>query len=115
MNRSNGSESDFNESLDGSLTDYSNYDFSELDAEIDCVILQERNMFTADEMLFNGLEYVGFTHKRIAACQKATNDKRFVAHFGCIPKVAAMIFEDLQHTSVEKHAWHQRMSMTSTS
>ena len=30
-------------------------------------------------MLFNGLEYVGFTHKRISACQKATNDKRFVS------------------------------------
>jgi hypothetical protein len=65
----------------------------------------ERNatsILTADEFLKIGLKLVGFKRRRIRRAKKKTNIDRFVAHYGSIPSICAIIWEDLQTTEVEE-------------
>ena len=57
---------------------------------------------TADEMMNTGLLYARFTKARIDRCKRDTNVKRFVSHFGSIPEVVVLIFEDLQLTDIDE-------------
>jgi len=59
-------------------------------------------VYTADQITVLGLRLVNFTVKRIKKSKRKTNVDRFKAHFGCTPVVAALIWEDLQTTEVEK-------------
>ena len=57
-------------------------------------------ILTEDEMLFKGLELVGFTLDRMENVERDTNIERFKAHYGSIPFVYAQIWEDLQTTDI---------------
>jgi hypothetical protein len=54
---------------------------------------------TPDEMLRRGLIAVGFAQDRIRKVARATNLKRFRAHFGSNPIVYAYMWEDLLSTT----------------
>ena len=67
----------------------------------------ERNatsILTGDEFLKLGLNLVGYKGHRIRRCKKSTNVERFVEHYGSIPIICAIIWEDLQTTEVAE-AW----------
>ena len=60
-------------------------------------------VYTAREILKNGLHLVGYSkERRIRRAKKKTNIDRFRSHFGSNPNVLAEILEDLQMTDVEE-------------
>jgi hypothetical protein len=60
------------------------------------------SILTGDEFLYIGLKLVGYKRRRIRRCKKSTNVERFVEHYGSIPTICAIIWEDLQTTEVEE-------------
>jgi hypothetical protein len=60
------------------------------------------SILTGDEFLKLGLKIVGYKGRRIRRCKKKTNVERFVEHYGSIPTICAIIWEDLQTTEVEE-------------
>jgi hypothetical protein len=59
-------------------------------------------ILTADEFLKIGLQLVGYKKRRIRRAKKRLNAERFLGHYGSIPCICAMIWEDLQTTEVEE-------------
>lgn len=57
-------------------------------------------IYSADEVLAQGLKIAGFGGKRMLRVQRSTNIERFVDHFGVPPLVYAVIWEDLQRTTI---------------
>lgn len=57
-------------------------------------------VFSADEILFRGLELGGFDSRRQKNVQRKTNLERFRALYGSNPVVYAEIFHDLQTTAI---------------
>ena len=53
-------------------------------------------ILTADQVLHQGLNSVGFRNHRVQNVSRATNVERFRAHYGSNPLVYAQIWEDLQ-------------------
>jgi hypothetical protein len=65
------------------------------DDHIECM------MYTANEIMKQGLLLVNYTHRRIKRATKKFNVERFKGHhFGSKPSVIAYIWEDLQTTQV---------------
>ncbi len=60
------------------------------------------SILTADEFLKIGLQLVGYKKRRIRRAKKRSNVERFLGHYGSIPCICAMIWEDLQTTEVEE-------------
>ncbi len=58
-------------------------------------------IFTIDELLKLGLRMVRYRSKRIRRAKKETNLNRFRKHFGSSALVCALIWEDLQTTTVQ--------------
>ncbi len=57
--------------------------------------MENRIIVTPDDMLQRGLMAVGFVQDRIRKVARATNLKRFRAHYGSNPIVYAYLWEDL--------------------
>jgi hypothetical protein len=57
--------------------------------------METGHVVTPDEMLRHGLMAVGFTEDRIKKVARATNLKRFRAHYGSNPIVYAYMWADL--------------------
>jgi hypothetical protein len=57
-------------------------------------------ILTDDEVLSEGLQFVGFNESRQARVKKTTNVQRFKEHYGSIPRVYAQLWEDLQTTTI---------------
>ena len=55
---------------------------------------------TPNEILFVGLELMGWAPGRIKKAKQKTNHRRFRCHFGCHPLVLATLYEDLQTTMI---------------
>jgi hypothetical protein len=64
------------------------------DDDIECVV------YTANEIMKQGLLLVNYTRKRIRRAKMKRNIERFKGHFGSKPSVIAKIWEDLQTTQV---------------
>lgn len=54
-----------------------------------------------NELCLIGLKLVNYRKKRIERANDATNLRRFSSHFGSSPRVLAILYADLQTTSVE--------------
>jgi hypothetical protein len=59
-------------------------------------------IYTLEEILLSGLRLIGFTEGRISRAKPTTNIERFKAHFGSIPTVVALLWQDLQVTEIKK-------------
>ena len=57
-------------------------------------------LYTADEMLQMGLEQIGLSDDQQERVERATNVRRFKAHYGSSPLVVATIWEDLMTTDI---------------
>jgi hypothetical protein len=57
-------------------------------------------LYTADEMLQMGLGQIGFSDDQQERVKRATNVRRFKAHYGSSPLVLATIWEDLMTTDI---------------
>jgi hypothetical protein len=80
----------------GSMDDASDDDDDD-DDDIDGDI----QIFTIDELLKLGLRMVRYRSKRIRRAKRETNQNRFRKHFGSSALVCALIWEDLQTTTVQ--------------
>jgi hypothetical protein len=60
------------------------------------------SILTADEFLKIGLQLVGYKKLWIRRAKKRSNVERFLGHYGSIPYICAMLWEDLQTTEVEE-------------
>lgn len=58
------------------------------------------DIITAKQMMHIGLTILKFSIRKIQRAKHRTNRKRFTSHYGCSPRVASMIYEDLQRTQV---------------
>jgi hypothetical protein len=58
----------------------------------------------ADQVLYKGLELLGWEQKRLNRRQPLTNIDQYVGMFGVPPCVTAQLLEDLQTTTVEDAA-----------
>ena len=65
---------------------------------------QSMRVYTLDRMMLESLCLIGYTEQRIGRAKKTTNIEQLKAHFGSIPRVVALIWEDLQ-IGVSKDAW----------
>ena len=65
-------------------------------------------ILTEDEMLFKGLQLVGFNRRRMENVKRDTNIERFKAHYGSIPFAYAQIWEDLQTTDIPEARIHAK-------
>jgi len=74
--------------------DSSESEVSEVDPDV--------KVFTAAEVMRTGLLLVHYTPSRIRKAKTKVNVERFTHHFGPHPQVAALIFTDLQTTTVEE-------------
>jgi hypothetical protein len=72
---------------------------SSLEESSDDSLERIHSVLTADEFLQLGLRKF-FEEKQLTRVSAQANNDRFVAHFGCLPRVLAMIWEDLQRTTV---------------
>ena len=59
------------------------------------------DIVTPEAMIRIGLKLVNYRKKRIKRANDATNERRFVSHFGSSPQVLAVIYTDLQTTHIE--------------
>jgi len=57
-------------------------------------------LYTADEMLRMGLGQIGLSDDQQNRVKRATNVRRFKAHYGSSPLVLATIWEDLMTTDI---------------
>ena len=58
-------------------------------------------IFTIEEVLNFGLTLIGYKQRKIERAKDATNRTRFKSHYGASPTVAAIIYSDLQVTTIE--------------
>ena len=61
--------------------------------------METGNVVTPDDMLYHGLMAVGFAKDQIQKVARATNLKRFRAHYGSNPIVYAYMWGDLLNTT----------------
>ena len=83
---------------DMSLTSTSSFDSD------DDFVVDNINILTEDEMLFAGLEALGWEVRRLKIFKRNTNIDRFRGMFGINPDVCAQLWEDLQTTDIVE-AW----------
>jgi hypothetical protein len=81
-----------------SLTSTSSFDSD------DDFVVDNINILTEDEMLFAGLEALGWEVRRLKIFKRNTNIDRFRGMFGINPDVCAQLWEDLQTTDIVE-AW----------
>ena len=56
-------------------------------------------VYTLDEILQSGLELL-YTKGRIKRAKKKRNMERFHGHYGCSPRIVALVMEELQRTTI---------------
>jgi hypothetical protein len=61
---------------------------------------RQQMIFTADEILFKGLELAGFSPRRQQRVIRENNVNRFKEFYGSDPVVYAQMWEDLQMTEI---------------
>ena len=63
-------------------------------------------ILTEEQVLCQGLEFVGFTREQQQSVNSIKNEERFKSHFGSLPIVYAQLLMALQETSVEAAKVH---------
>jgi hypothetical protein len=59
------------------------------------------SIYTSSEIMKIGLRQVGYSTRRIRRAGAKKNIQRFSGHFGILPLIATIVWEDLQTTEVE--------------
>jgi hypothetical protein len=73
-----------------------------LDDAFDEKVLDDVIILTEEEMLFQGLQLLGWTEEALAKYKKQSNVTQFRGHYGADPHVLAEIWKDLQTTKIAK-------------